>query len=206
MKEMSTLCQSQLDATRHDILDYYKGCTTPNGDIRRALPLVVEKIFGYLDQDALTQARAVSKKWRCYVDTKTPYWKAMTREIIPNSGTWEEDVMGRNVNRFWRAAWCGRMDIVKLMIQYGEPQNFGQALKGAVEGVQRLRNSEMGLIGLRFQCEIVKQILPYMDKKEISKPYSLPTDDTDIDFATGKTCLHLFVSKDCRVLPKECSN
>ena len=60
MKEMSTLCQSQLDATRHDILDYYKGCTTPNGDIRRALPLVVEKIFGYLDQDALTQARAVS--------------------------------------------------------------------------------------------------------------------------------------------------
>ena len=93
MKEMSTLCQSQLDATRHDILDYYKGCTTPNGDIRRALPLVVEKIFGYLDQDALTQARAVSKKWRCYVDTKTPYWKTMTREIIPNSGTWEEDVM-----------------------------------------------------------------------------------------------------------------
>ena len=115
----------------------------------------------------------------------------MTREVIPNSGTWEEDVRGRN--RFWRAAWCGRMDILKLMTQYGEPQNFGQALKGAVEGVQRLRNSEMGLIGLRFQCEIVKQILPYMDKKEISKPYSPPTHDTDIDFATGETCLHLCV-------------
>ena len=83
---MSTLCQSQL-ATKHDILIYYKGGETPNGDTKRAVPHGVEKIFGYLDQDTLTQARAVSKEWRCYVDTKTPYWKIMTREIIPNSGT-----------------------------------------------------------------------------------------------------------------------
>ena len=70
VKEMSSLSQSQHDPdTRHDILDYYKGCTTPDGDIRCALPHVVKKIFGYLNQDALTQARAVSKKWRCYVDT-----------------------------------------------------------------------------------------------------------------------------------------
>ena len=78
---MSNLCQSQIDETRHDILDYYRG------DTRRHLPNVVEKIFGYLDQDTQTQARAVSKKWRWYVDTKTPYWKIMIREIIPNSGT-----------------------------------------------------------------------------------------------------------------------
>ena len=52
--------QKMLLATRHDILIYYKGGKTPNEDTRRAVPHVVEKIFGDLDQDALTQARAVS--------------------------------------------------------------------------------------------------------------------------------------------------
>ena len=176
MKEMSSLSQSQHDPdTRHDILDYYEGCTTPDGDIRRALPHVVKKIFGYLNQDALTQARAVSKKWRCYVDTKTPYWKTLTHQIIPKSGTHEEDE-----DRFWMAALDGRQDIVKLMIKYGEPQNFGHALKGALE--RCLDTPGMVQDRQRVQSEIVKQILSYIDKKEICKPVSF-----------GQTPLHLCV-------------
>ena len=80
------------------------------------MPAVVEKIFGYLDMDALTQARRVSKAWRGFVDLKTPHWKTMTSTKFPD------------------AAFDGRLDIVERMIEYGKPKDFTllQALEGAV--------------------------------------------------------------------------
>ena len=68
------------------------------------MPAVVEKIFGYLDMDALTQARRVSKAWRGFVDSKTPHWKTMTSTKFPE------------------AAFDGRLDIVERMIEYGKPK------------------------------------------------------------------------------------
>ena len=65
---------------------------------------MVEKIFGYLDMDALTQARRVSKAWRGFVDSKTPHWKTMTSTKFPE------------------AAFDGRLDIVERMIEYGKPK------------------------------------------------------------------------------------
>jgi len=107
------------------------------------------------------------------VDTKTPFWKTMTREIIPGAGIfWEHE------NSFWMAAYDGRLDIVERMIQYGEPQNFGHALKGAVEGVEGLESS------VRVQSDIIKRILLLMDKTDVVKPYPC-----------GKTCLHLCVDR-----------
>ena len=90
-----------------DILPYYTGSQTPN---LPAVPAVVEKIFGYLDMDALTQARRVSKEWRAFVDSLWPLWTP-----------------------FW-AARDGRLDIVERMIEYGKPKDFTllQALEGAV--------------------------------------------------------------------------
>merc|ERR1712177_105461 len=87
--------------TKHDILHYFTGSQTPNGDNRPAVPAVVEKIFGYLDMDALTQARRVSKEWKDLVDSETPYWKTMTS------------------TKFAKAARDGRLDIVEQMIKYG---------------------------------------------------------------------------------------
>ena len=100
---------------------------------------MVEKIFGYLDMDALTQARRVSKAWRGFVDSKTPHWKTMTSTKFPE------------------AAFDGRLDIVERMIEYGKPKGLTlcQALKGAVVGAH---------------TDIVKRILPLMDRKYIVKP------------------------------------
>jgi len=123
--------------TKQDILHYFTGGQTPNGDTRRAVPEVVEKIFGYLDMDALTQARAVSLAWKGFVDSKTPYWKTMTSKKFP------------------KAATDGRLDIVERMIEYGEPQGFTHALESAVT---------------HAHTNIVKRILPLMDRKYIVKP------------------------------------
>merc|ERR1719356_1077119 len=86
--------------------------------------------------DTLTQARRVSKEWNGFVDSETPYWKTMTS------------------TKFEKAARDGRLDIVELMIEYGEPRGFTFALRGAMT---------------RAHINIVKRILPLMDRKYIVK-------------------------------------
>ena len=116
-------------------------------------PDLAKKIFGYLDQRSLAEARKVSESWKDYVDNETSYLEDLALEASQlkslsqavGRGSWQ-------IQRQWQVP-DSRLDLVEHMIENEKSKcDFKEALE---------------LAATNGQIDIVKQLLLSMKAEDV---------------------------------------
>ena len=117
-------------------------------------PDLAKKIFGYLDQRSLAEARKVSESWKDYVDNETSYLKDLALEASQLESL--SQAVGRASWQRPAETWQvpdSRLDLVEHMIENEQSKcDFKEALELAAKN---------------DQIDIVKQLLLSMKAEDV---------------------------------------
>ena len=117
-------------------------------------PDLAKKIFGYLDQRSLAEARKVSESWKDYVDNETSYLKDLALEASQLESL--SQAVGRASWQRPAETWQvpdSRLDLVEYMIENEQSKcDFKKALELAAKN---------------DQIDIVKQLLLSMKAEDV---------------------------------------
>ena len=101
-------------------------------------PDLAKKIFGYLDQRSLAEARQVSEQWKYYVDNETSYLKDLALEASQLKSL--SQAVGRGSWQTPEETWQvpdSRLDLVEHMIENEQSKcDFKEALELAAKNDQ----------------------------------------------------------------------